>query len=506
MNTNRIQRIDNMPVLVSVENEKHYFTLSKQNLLNRFSYNKGHWALIESDLFGREIKGFDIVLDRQGKICILGYEKTGGLLLLPAADDRTVAELFYKDNSKKTGHLSVCLDKKDDLHVLCLSLDEQRKMWWLLYLYQKENKWQKPCIIDFGYHFLDQSGLIIKDLKDDIFILHRLAVRENYGLVLRKFPGKSTRPGKTVFLSEKEMDCYFPAFVFTPDNTLHITWISHENNVLFLNYIQKTPTGEKKCYFSMELPRDSFSMAPLYFVAEKLFMVWKKGHEIFYLASTNMGENWSWEGQALSDSKARLIRFRSANVPWQGEYVFVSGDSPNSPPLEIWYPENILSSQAGKNNLLKEFQTLEHFSLGLLTHAGNLQSSNASLKEKLKRKEDELAKIFSWNASMKEKAEKDLKNKKVELQQAEVAFKKTLENLHKKIANEKKEIVSQKNDLTEQVQGLRKRNEALEKENIMLLKETGELKRHVVSLIKEIEELKTKKSGFFFKIFNRHKD
>ena len=25
-----------MPVLVSVENEKHYFTLSKQNLLNRF--------------------------------------------------------------------------------------------------------------------------------------------------------------------------------------------------------------------------------------------------------------------------------------------------------------------------------------------------------------------------------------------------------------------------------------------------------------------------------------
>lgn len=501
MEANWIRKTDNIPIITSTKGEKNYFTLDEQGCLKQFFWEKGNWTLTTEHLFKQKIQGFDAAIDKEGNIYLLGYDDKGALFCNSPLGARTLTAPFYQDSNKKISHISVCLDKEGDLHVLCLSLDEQQEMWWLLYLNEEAKIWQKPAIIDFGYHCLEQNGLILRDFEDRIIILHRLAETENYCLVFRSIQKKDARPEKTFYFPDKHRECFFPAFLVTPENTLHISWISCEDKVLFLNYTQITSGGSFKNFFSMELPPGTLTIAPLYFMEDKIVLTCKKDDELFYLISFNGGLNWKWGRKILLDKQIQLTRFRSVPGSWPQEYVFTTDR------LQIFFPDEQLIGPAEQslNQLQKEFQNLEFLSLSLLTHAGNLQTANTSLKRKLKQKEKELAKIYSLGLATKEKMEKELKNKNMELQQMEKSFKKVLADMQESIFREKEEIASRNKDLLAQLQELRQKNEELKKENAAFLKKIAELREQVKSLTMENELLKVKKNRLPLNIFNRFK-
>ena len=499
MDTDRIWRTDNIPLLMLTENGKEYFMLDKQGYLQHFSCNNESWILKTDNIFQQKIQGFDAVVDNQGNAFLIGYNDAGGLYCLSLPTNKAIAAPVNQDGSKTIGHLSACLDEENNLHLLCLYLDNRQKMWWLVYLYQEEKGlWREPAIIDFGHELLEQNGIIIKDLKNNFFILQRLAETGNYCLLLRSLSESDRHSWKSFYFPNRHEECFFPAFLVAPDNTLHFSWISCQDEVLFLSYIQKPPGGDWDSFFRIEIPNRTLTIAPLYGMDSKLVLTFKKDDELLYLLSTNAGKNWKWGEKILLPKEAQLTRFRSAIGSQQREYVFTLG----SPP-QILYPKYTLDSFIEKVELQKEFQVLDLLSLSLLTHAGNLQAANASLKQKLQQREKELARLFSGGVSQVIKMEEKLHAKKMELQQMETTFKKALEELQKKIKSEKEEFAARNKDLLMQVNELYKKNEELKKEKLILLRNVNELKEQVQNLQRENEKLKVKKSRFLPDILNR---
>lgn len=505
MEKNRLWRTDNIPLLMLNAGEKNYFVLDKQGSLQHFFYENELWALKTDNIFGRRVQGFDAVLDKHGNIHLLGYDHTGSLFYLSPLTGPSSPEPLYRNSGKKISHLSACLDEDNNLHILYLAVSEQHEMWWLFYLRKEKDTCPEPAIIDFGYRYLEQNGLILGDFLGSIFILYRLYEEGNYSLVLRSLQSETGRPGKTFYLPERQKECFFPAFLVTSDNILHISWISCEHEAMFLNYIHRTPAGKWEGFFSIEVPHSTVTIAPLYILGEKLILTWKKDSELFYLFSLNRGKSWN-RGRSISiKTELELTRFRAATVlfkeqKWWGDYVFASE---SSPPQETLYPEELFNTRTVEGGLSEEFRVLDLLSSSLLTYAGNLQTSNVNLKQKLGQKEKEIWKMYSWGITMKEAWEEKLNTKKIELQQIEAFLKRTLNELQERINREKEEMTVRNKELTQQVKEFYKKNEELKKENVILLENIGRLKEQVASLIMENEELKTKKNHFLSKLFSR---
>jgi hypothetical protein len=503
MEKNRLWGIDDIPLLTASDKGKHYFALDEYGHLQHFFYQNECWNLGTGNIFSHKIQGFDAALDIQGNIYLLGYDDAGSLFFLLPLAGKSSPKPFYQDSSKKICHLSSCLDKENNMHILYLAKNEEHQMWWLFYLRSEKDKWQEPVIIDFGYHYLEQKGLILRDLQDNLFILHRLFEEGKYCLVLRGLAREANRPEKTFYLQERERECFFPAFLVSPDNTLHISWLSCEDEVMFLNYTHRNLAGKWENFTSFEVPHDTLTIAPLYLVEDRLVLSWKKGEKLFYLFSLNGGKSWK-RGRGKAKTGIELTRFRSVNnlftqTKWWGDFIFASG----IPPQEILYPEEFLKSRAGEGDLPEEFQILDLLSSNLLTYAGNLQTANAFLKQKLGQQEQELLKMYSWGLSRAEAMEEKLNAKKMELEKVETFFQNTLKELQERISREKEEMAERNKELIHQLKTSSQKNEELKKENLLLLKNISQLKKEVVALIKENEELRAKKKRFFPRFFSR---
>ena len=415
--------------------------------------------------------------------------------------------LLYRDQHKTIGHLSACRDQKNNLHLLYLTRSEQYKMWWLFYLCSEQQKWTGPLVIDFGYGPPEQYGLIGTDFQDRIFILYRLYCAEKYNLAFRLLEGSSHHLGETIFLQEKPGECFFPSFLVDPDNTLHLSWVSHTDKILFLNYACRAPTGKWGNFFNLEIPPGSFFLAPLIRYKDKLLLTWKKNQTLYHLYFTR-GESWRWGKNQSATKEIQLLRLRPTNgsienLPFQGYSLFTTA---GSPPQKMPQPQDFvprdLEAEEEENEISPELHILDILSSYTLTRAGNLQTANAYLKQKLEQQGKEFFKLYAAGLAQTESLTEKLAFKKLELEKIEKLLQQTLAELQERMQQQKEEITT----LQAQCRALQKENEELKKNKLVQSANLAKFKEEIVRLIRENEALraeKHKKTSFLCGLFHK---
>jgi len=501
MKNNKLISADKIPLIISTQEKKHYFMLDEHGFPDHFIHESESWNLAKKNILGIQTAGFDAAADDKGSVSLICYDHEGNLYYLPVTEDEENPEVFCLGR-KKVCWISSCLDEKNILHVICLAINEKREMWWIFYFCIEEGRWNKHSILDFGYYPAEQYGFILKDFEDHIYIMHRLFEEGKYGLVFRGIEKETSQPGRTVYLDEQQRECFIPSFLAAGDNTLHISWMSCKRNVMFLNYISKSSTGKWENYTSTEIPRESRPVAAIYLVENRLLLIWEHDHILFHLYSLNNGKSWKRGRSKAMNMALELSRYRSTSVSrdnpsWLGNFVFTTGE----PPQEIIQPEEFLQINEKEQGFSEEFHILDILSSNLSTRASNLQTSNSYLQQKLSQQEKEMLKIFSWGISKTGTLEEKLAAKDVELQKVEKLFKTTLNDLQTRMTSEKKEMQLLNSELTKKTQELLGENKELHKKNLAQSKNIMQLKEQVISLMKENEELQSKKKSFLQKFF-----
>ncbi|MDO9534683.1 MAG: hypothetical protein Q7J85_04975 [Bacillota bacterium] len=502
MKNYKLAPADKIPLIVSLRDKKHYFALDDHGYLDHFIYENESWHSIKKNILGIQVAGFDAGTDNKGRVCLLGYDHKGNLFCLTDAEGEEKPEPFCLDGSKKICWISFCLDEEDHLHVFCLAVNEKREMWWIFYLCNEKGKWQTQSILDFGNYPGEQYGFISRDSEDHIYIMHRLFEEEKYSLVFRDLEKETKQPGRTIYLDVPQRDCFMPSFLTDGNNTLHVSWMSREKGIMFLNYTSKSSTGKWESYTSTEVPSESRPIAPIYLVEDRLLLFWENENILFHLYSLNNGKNWKWGRSKAVDTALELTRYHSTsnisdNPSRFGNFVFTVG----KPPQEIVHPEQFTKIKEKERELSEEFHILEVLSSSLLTRTGNLQANNSYLEQKLSRQEKEMLKIYSWGITKAETLEEKLAAKDVELQKLDKLFKTTLKDLQRRLIREKEDIQLLNSALTKKTQELSVENKELKTRNFSLSQNIRELKEQVISLMKENEELINRKKSFFHKFF-----
>lgn len=508
MPQNKLEKIDNIPLLAA---EKHYFKLDEEGYLQYFLHNQtaGRRKMLSANLFQQKLYGFDAAIDQQENIHLLGYEPEKGLFYLPPCPaGQKTPQLIYQDFHKKIGHLSVCLDRDNNLHTLILVYNEQYAMWWLIHLCRKQQKWAGPRMIDFGYGLPRQYGLIEADSQGRVFVLYSLFTAGKCNLACRFLKEDSHRPEKTAFLQKGQDECFFPSFLKDPDNTLHISWLSQVEESMFLNYVCRTPTGKWEKFFNLDVLPGSFLLTFLFRHTDKLFLAWKKNRTFFYLYSLPGEESWHWGKNQITTNKLQLLRLRTPanpaeNSPVRGNYFFANA---GKTPQKLFLPEDfwpqITAVNKEDNGIPEELHVLDILTSQALTRAGDLQAANTHLKQKLKQQEKGFFELYTENLSQTESLKEKLDAKNMELKDIEKLLQQTMAELQKRLQLQKKETAA----LQAQCDRLQKENEKLKKKVIAQETTLNKLKKKVVYLIRENETLrseKLEKTSFLSRLFPR---
>ncbi|MGI5823259.1 MAG: hypothetical protein ACOX6Z_04870 [Dethiobacteria bacterium] len=505
---NEPAKIDRVPLLAA---EKHYFKLDEEGYLQYFLYDQDleRWKMLSANLFQQRLHGFDAAVDQQGNVYLLGYEHERGLFYLPAGPaGQETPQLIYQDPHKKIDHLSVCLDQSNNLHILILTSNKQYAMWWLFHLCHKQQQWAGPRMIEFGYGPQQQDGLIGADYQGRIFVLYRLFTAGKCNLACRLLEGDSHRPGKTAFLQKGQDDCFFPSFLVDPDNTWHVSWISHLGENMFLNYACRTPTGQWENFYNLEVLPGSFLLTFLFRHADKLFLTWKKEQTFFHLYSLENGKSWQQGKNQIATKELQLFRLRTPanseeDLPVRGHHLFANAGKPPqkiSPSQGFW--PHIMAESEKENGIPAELQILDILTAYTLTRAGDLQAANNQLKQKLKQQEKEFFALYTEGLNQTENLKEKLATKNIKLKDLEKLLQQTMAELQKKIQLQKKETAT----LQAQYNMLQKENEKLKKEGLTQEAALERIEKRIVNLIRENETLRAKileKTPFLSKLFSR---
>lgn len=499
MENNALPSPGRLPLLAPGNGKKDFFSLAEDGSLKYYTCRGKSWASPAENLLQEGVNGFDIVLENPGKAHLLAHSSEEKLLhLIISGEKERERAVIFQDKKKKITHLSCCIDAEKGLHLLYLTVDEKRNMWWLNYQRYREGRWSEPCLLDFGYEHLEHYGLIGLQ-EDNPFVLYRLYTEGSYLPVFRSIERESGRAGKTLYLGKRNRDSFYPSFLVTPDNTLHISWISCQEGSYFLNYVQRRASGLwGEPLSSVEVALGTESPILIYLLAAgRLGLAWKRKNQLVYLFSPDGGKRWNWGGKCSLPLEATLIRCRLPRFPekpcsWQGNYIFCSG----SPPREIWEPGLLLLEDPEREKRVPEIDTLKALSFLLVTRADNMQKANSQLKLKLEEKEKELSRIHAWSMSRVKSLEEKLAAKKMELAEIEGYFQKTLKELQERVAREKKEFLLANSELQKKIDLLQQENEELRERITGQLRKIVRLKEEKAALEKENEELKRKKNRF----------
>lgn len=515
------EKPDRFPLLAS---EKHFFLMNTEGRLQHCLYNRaanqveGCREMFPADLFGQKLHGFDAVVDSQGAVHLLGYEQGGGLFYLPLSlDDPQSPLLLYRDQHKKIEHLSACRDQKNSLHLFFLARDEKYKVWWLFYLYSEQQngkqKWAEPLVIDFGYGPWEQYGLIGSDSLNRIFFIYRLCIDGEYTLVFRLQEKGTKRPGKTVFLPKEGGGSCFPSFLLDPDDTLHLSWLSRQEKTTFLNYACRTPAGEWENSFNLEIPLDSFFLAPLFYHRGKLLLTWKNDRVFFHLylspekkeRKEQVNNSWRWGKNQTITEEIQPLRLRPAdnpggNFPGRGSCIFAAtGYLPQRTPQ----PHELLPYSFEEDNEVDEalqgLHILDILSSYTLTRAGNLQTKNAYLKQKLEERGKEFSRLYTANLVQRRGMKEELSAKIMELEKIEKLLQKTLAELQKSLQQQKEKITM----LQAECNALQKENKKLKEANFTQTANLSQFQEKIVQLTQENESLQAPKTSFLHKLIHK---
>ncbi|HHT46424.1 MAG TPA: hypothetical protein GX004_03910 [Firmicutes bacterium] len=511
MEENRLLNTGIIPLMILGNREKHYFELDENAHLNYYLDKEGNgcWTSISENILQRKISGFDTAIDKLGNMHLLGYDRGGGIsyLRLPP-DTPKKPELLLKEEGKQICHLSFCTDNADRLHVLYLAISSEKKMWWLFYLRQENGRWLEKAVMDFGYFQLEQYGIIFSDCLNSLFLLHRLYDDNGYSLALRSFNNEKNLPGQTIFLGERDHYCFFPDALAAPDNSLHISWISRKNNIMFINYARRSPQGKWENHLCTEISQGSAPFAPLYFAKDVLLLTWQNNNMLFCLISRDGGDSWKWGTKVELDDTYQLIRFRSKprllNDPtWRGNYTF----SPACPPETYMQPEVLLKSQPEKDGVSEELEMLDLLSSRLLTGYDNLQASNAFFKQKIAHQKKELAELYSINLAKTKTLEEKLTSKNIEIKKMKSVFQNTIDELKAKISREREELASANHELQQEIKALQEEIEKRGKTNLLLTRELTRMKEEINLIKKENEHLQKKSINYYLqKLMKKNRD
>ncbi|NLJ55528.1 MAG: hypothetical protein GX334_00605 [Firmicutes bacterium] len=503
---NETVKIDQIPLLAA---EKHYFVLDEEGYLQYFLYNQApeHWKMLSANLFRRKLHGFDAATDQQGNVHLLGYEPERGLFYLPPGPaGPEIPQLIYQDPHKKIGHLSVCLDQNNNLHLLILTYNKQYAMWWLFHLCQEQQKWAGPHLIEFGYGPPQQYGLIGADYQGHIFVLYRLFTAGKYNLAYRLLKEGTPRPGKTTLLQAGQDECFFPTFLVDPDNTIHLSWISRTGENMFLNYACRTPAGKWDNFFNAEVLPDSFLLSFLCRHTDKIFMAWKKEQTFFYFYSLQSGKSWQRGKSQIATKELQLFRWRTPaflgeNLPIRGHHLFANaGKPPQKIPLPQHFWPHFTAENKEENEIPAALHILDILTAYTLTRAGNLQAANSHLKQKLKQQQKGFFKLYTESLDQTENLKEKLAAKNIKLKDLEKLLQQTMAELQKHIHAQQKETAT----LEAQCNKLQKENEKLKKEGLAREAALVRLEERIANLIREKEMLcaeKLKKTSFLSKLF-----
>jgi hypothetical protein len=503
MEEKRLLNTGAIPLLISGSAGKHYFELDENGELKYYFDKKGNggWSCISKNILHQKISGFDSAVDTVGGTHLLGYDREGSILYLRLSPDTpNKPEILLKEEGKRICHLSFCTDKADRLHALYLASNNEREMWWLFYLRREDGRWLEKAVLDFGYFQHEQYGIIFCNGLNDLFLLHRLYEENGYTLVLRSFEKESNLPGQTFYLGEKNHYCFLPDAQAAPDNSLHVSWISRKNNIMYMNYARRSPRGKWENILCTEISQGSAPFAPLYLVKDVLFLTWQNNNMLFCLVSRDGGGSWKWGTKIKLEDTSRMIRFRKAsrslNEPAsQGNYTF----SPASPPDMYLQPEMLLEGQPEEGSVAGELEILDLLTSRLLIGYDNLQASNVFLNQKIEHQKKELAELYSINLAKTKTLQEKLASKNIEITKIKNVFQNTIDELKAKISREREEMASANHELQQRIKALQEELEKREKNNLLLTMEITRLKKEINLIKKEYEHLQNKGINYYFK-------
>ena len=314
---------------------------------------------------------------------------------------------------------------------------------------------------------------------------------------------------------------------------MHLSWPAHQEKTMFLNYACCDPAGKWGNFLSLEIPPDSFLLAPLFRHEHKLFLIWKRKQTLFYLflsagkeekpedegklekelkqgmqesQKKRILENWHRGKNQKMTGDVQLIRLRPAdgpaeNIPFRGFRGFSLFTTAGSPPQGMLQPEDFAPrvletvNTAGnkeKENILPELielHALDILTSYTLTRASNLQTTNAYLKQKLEERGKEFSRLYAVSLTQKENLAEQLASKKIELEKIEELLQQTLAELQKRLQQQKEEIMN----LQAECRALQKENEGLKKKEFLLAANLAQLKEEITLLTGEKEALKVER-------------
>ena len=484
-------QINRFPILIRNRESKTCYFLGKDSCLHQFEAGERGWHPVSLSLGQKPLRGFDAVIDLQGRHLLIAFDDKGALYLIRSEQEKNPPIAFYQEPGRETACLSACLDSQNVLHLLQLSTSKVENDSLLTYHRLGEGRWEEPLTLDPGPGKLRQFATLLDGPEDSLYIFYYV---ENGALypTLRRIGGKSIL-GKTIVFPGSWDNPLLPSICFTEGQTLHYSLINrHLNGTTHLKYASMA-SGRWINSLTREITPFTLPLAPLYLQENRLLLAWKSHHNtLSCLISSNFGNNWQYAGNCQLGQYTRLFRLRTfpkgkdQNTKWQAAYLFADG----IPPQQLIEPDMLANYAKDAGPLEKGFQNLDHLYSSLATHAGQIQSININLQNKLNKKEQEYYQLYTKSI-----------NQIKEFQKAETSFKNTIKELQNLLRNEKKLQEEKLEKLSGEISHLKEemkklRVEIIDRENtIKELKETNSL------LEKRNKEFLDKRPYFWQKLF-----
>ena len=460
----------------------------------------GGWSCISKNILHQKISGFDSAVDTVGGTHLLGYDREGSILYLRLSPDTPNKP---RDPLKEEGSGSATSPSARIKQTACMLFT-----WQVIMKGRCGGFFISAGRMAGGWKRRFWTSVIFNTSSTALSFATALTISFSFTGCTKKMDTrwycavlkKNQISRANIFLGESDHYCFFPDALAAPDNSLHISWISRKNNIMFINYARRSPQGKWENHLCTEISQGSAPFAPLYFAKDVLLLTWQNNNMLFCLISRDGGDSWKWGTKVELDDTYQLIRFRSKprllNDPtWRGNYTF----SPACPPETYMQPEVLLKSQPEKDGVSEELEMLDLLSSRLLIGYDNLQASNVFLNQKIEHQKKELAELYSINLAKTKTLQEKLASKNIEITKIKNVFQNTIDELKAKISREREEMASANHELQQRIKALQEELEKREKNNLLLTMEITRLKKEINLIKKEYEHLQNKGINYYFK-------
>lgn len=487
---------EQLPLLVETGANKHHFFFDEQGTMHHQVYVRGKWRRVAESLFQEKLEGFDAALDEKDTLYLVGFYNNKLIIITASAGEAlctTPFITFREDSTKVINALTCCCDNGGRLHIICSTVapDNNKEQNFFHLLIDKNE------IANYSY-------LEFKEKPEDILCIFRfhpfsppLLVYSQYvqgekNLALNRILWKT----KNEWSAEKIMNLPGsgePGFLSVMGyhlNKLHLSWISRQSNITFLNYACMNSLGKLSHWFNIEVNPGTLQAPALYFKKEQLYLEWSDKNGLYKLISIDEGKNWMWGVAREPEKKLYSLRLRSNNISSGdicGNLTLAFGTPPEIPHRAV---TAYSKEKAGSSDYIHTLETMSSF---LLQRTLNLKRDAISLQEEIAKKDEEIKRLRYSEQVQKERLEKlenehYLERKKTEalLRSAEEKVK----NMEQKLNKEKVKLEKKNKQLQEEISLLKHESERKSAEISQKKKELDELIVQCQKLQKENAELK----------------